>query len=230
MAVVIVTGSAGNLGGAVTNALLEAGYTVEATVRNEKELGGQPDHPKLNSTVVDLMIEEAAARFVDAVVERHGQVDAAIMLVGGFAMGSLEEVGEKELDQMFSLNFKTAYFTARPVFRQMQEKNIAGRLVVVGAKPALVSSAAKAVIPYAISKSMVVKLAEILNAIGKKQGIVTSVIVPSTIDTAPNRKSMPDANFDDWVKPESIARTILDLIGETGKDWRETVIKLYGNA
>lgn len=230
MKTAIITGSAGNLGEVVTNALLDAGYKVEATVLNEDELNAQPDHPNLNSTIVDLMNEEAAGRYIDAVIERNGTVDVAILLVGGFAMGSLKDAGNQELDHMLNLNFKTAYFTARPVFQHMKDKGIPGRLVVVGAKPALEPTAAKAVLPYALSKSLVIRLAEVLNVEGKENGIVTSVIVPSVIDTPPNRESMPNANFSDWVKPESIAHTILDLIGETGKDWREPVIKLYGNA
>jgi NAD(P)-dependent dehydrogenase (short-subunit alcohol dehydrogenase family) len=32
-----------------------------------------------------------------------------------------------------------------------------------------------------------------------------NAILPSTIDTPANRSSMPDADFDTWVKPEEIA-------------------------
>jgi hypothetical protein len=42
----------------------------------------------------------------------------------------------------------------------------------------------------------------------KGTNVVTSVIVPSTIDTPQNRKSMPDADPAKWVKPEAIADVI----------------------
>ena len=36
-------------------------------------------------------------------------------------------------------------------------------------------------------------------------------MVPSTLDTAKNRKSMPDANPDNWVKPSAIGQHYWNL-------------------
>jgi len=59
---------------------------------------------------------------------------------------------------------------------------------------------------------------------------VVSVLVPSTIDTPQNRKSMPDADFNSWVKAESIADTINFYCTEEAAALREPVIKLYNNS
>jgi hypothetical protein len=57
-------------------------------------------------------------------------------------------------------------------------------------------------------------------------GIVTFVIVPSTIDTPQNRASMPDADFSKWQTPASIAHIIYLNAEMDIADLQETVIKL----
>jgi len=43
---------------------------------------------KLNKVVVDLMNEDDSAKFINDVTSKYGSVDAAVLTVGGFAMGS----------------------------------------------------------------------------------------------------------------------------------------------
>jgi NAD(P)-dependent dehydrogenase (short-subunit alcohol dehydrogenase family) len=111
----------------------------------------------------------------------------------------------------------------------MMEQNN-GRIVFIGARPALQASAGKNLIAYGLSKSLLFKLAEYLNAEAKGKNITVSVIAPSTIDTEPNRKSMSDADFDKWVKPEALAEVLEFLMSEKGNVLRETVLKVYNNA
>ena len=73
-------------------------------------------------------------------------------------------------------------------------------------------------------------LAEMMNDEAKGRNVVTSVIVPSTIDTPQNREAMPDAKFDNWVKPEAIAEVIYRHCTDEFSIVREPVIKVYGNA
>ncbi len=43
------------------------------------------------TAVVDLMNEDAAQQFVEFAAVKHGSIDAAILTVGGFAMGKIAE-------------------------------------------------------------------------------------------------------------------------------------------
>lgn len=45
-------------------------------------------------------------------------------------------------------------------------------------------------------------------------GITVNGVLPTTIDTPANRKSMPTADFNTWVKPESIAQLLVFLASE----------------
>ena len=63
-------------------------------------------------------------------------------------------------------------------------------------------------VAYGLAKSLIIRLAELMNLEAKGKNVVTSVVVPSTIDTPQNRKAMPDADFNKWVKPEDIKEEI----------------------
>jgi NAD(P)-dependent dehydrogenase (short-subunit alcohol dehydrogenase family) len=54
--------------------------------------------------------------------------------------------------------------------------------------------------------------------------------MPSTIDTAANRKAMPNADFSKWVKPEDLANVVLFLSSEEGKVITGAAIPTYGVA
>jgi len=69
-----------------------------------------------------------------------------------------------------------------------------------------------------------------MNDEAKGHNVVTSVIVPSTIDTPQNRLSMPDADFSRWVKAEAIADIIYLYCLDQTSVVRESVLKVYNNA
>ena len=55
-------------------------------------------------------------------------------------------------------------------------------------------------------------------------------ILPSIIDTAVNRKAMPDADFDVWPKPEEIAQVILFLCSDNAAVVHGAAVPVYGNS
>ncbi|MDP4265191.1 MAG: SDR family oxidoreductase, partial [Bacteroidota bacterium] len=83
---------------------------------------------------------------------------------------------------------------------------------------------------YGMAKSLIFRLAELMNDEAKGHDVVTTVIVPSTIDTPQNRKSMPDADYNKWVKPEAIADIIYTYCVSLTSVIREPVIKVYNNS
>jgi len=228
MKTVLITGASGNLGKASVERFLKDGYNVLATVTPGKTLGFEPSQ-KVSTFEADLTDEQSVNALVSKVIAAHGTIDAALLLVGGYTFGGIAEADGKTVKKMIALNFETAYNVARPVFQQMQKQG-GGRIVFVGARPALKVSDGKKSLAYALSKSLVFKLAELLNAEGAAANVTASVIVPSTIDTPDNRTAMPHADFSAWVAPESIADTIAHLCSTQAKDWRDTVIKIYGKA
>ena len=229
MKTAIVTGASGNLGQAVVKKLIDAGYRTIGTVIPNDPVTMDFPAKQFEKVVVDLTSEDDAQKFVDSVIEKHDRIDVAILTVGGFAMGKIAETKTSDVQKQYRLNFETTYNMARPVFVRMIAQG-SGRIFIIGSKPGLDSKNGKGMIAYSLTKSLIFRLAELMNDEAKGKNIVTSVIVPSTIDTPQNRQSMPDAKHDTWVKPEQIADVILFYCDEASSVIREPVIKVYNNA
>lgn len=227
MPTILLTGGTGGLGRTVTQTLLanhhqliithEPGHTVDSA-------------PNLLAVEADLTDETACRNLVERTVAEHGRIDAAVLLVGGFAMGSLADTSYADIEKMIHLNFRTAYNVVRPVVAQMERQEGGGRIVLIGARPALLAGAAQHMVAYALSKALVIQLSDIVNAFGKDKNIVSSVIVPSTIDTPANREAMPDADPDNWVNPQDLAELIQFVTFGPGRMLREPVLKAYNRA
>ena len=52
--------------------------------------------------------------------------------------------------------------------------------------------------------------------------------MPSTIDIQANRKTMPNADFNKWVKPDDLANVILFLSSEESKTITGAAIPTFG--
>ena len=226
---VIVTGASGNMGRAVVTRFLTEGFQVTGTVNSNDTLKSAIDNPNFRMATVNLMNEEAADRFVQEVIEKNGQIDAAVLTVGGFAMGKINETTTEDIRKQYSLNFETAYNVAKPVFSRMMKQGN-GRIFMIGSKPGSDMHLGKRMVAYSLAKSLIFRLAELMNDEAKGKNVVTSVVVPSTIDTPQNRKSMPDADITAWVTPEAIADIIYFYCTPAASVLREPVIKIYNKA
>ena len=224
---VLITGATGNLGKSVVEQFLSEGYRVIITVTHEKDPGFEKNED-LIPYQADLTNEAESASVVQQIIQSHQTINAAILLVGGFAAGDIASADLASVHKMISLNFDTAYNIARPVFQSMKASANGGSIIMIGSKPALYPNEGKDYLAYSLSKSMLFKLAEFMNASGAQSNIVTSVIVPGTIDTPANRKAMPKADFSKWVDPIELAKGMVYLCSDQGKSLREPVLKFFG--
>jgi NAD(P)-dependent dehydrogenase (short-subunit alcohol dehydrogenase family) len=229
MKTAIVTGASGNLGQAVVKKFLSENYFVHGTVIPNDPVPLDIPDKNFTRSVVDLLNEAETADYIESLGKDGKTIDAGIFTVGGFAMGDIARTGSGDILKQYRLNFETAYHISRPVFKQMLKKG-SGKLFFIGASPGLDMRYAKGMTAYGLSKSLVFRLAELLNEEAKGTGIVAHMVVPSTLDTMQNRKSMPDADFSKWVKPEAIAEIIYFHCTDMASVIREPVIKVYGNS
>src|SRR5690606_36385058 len=102
---IIVTGAAGGLGRAVIEKFKREGYHLIALLRP----GHEDAIEDADNYEVDVTSEEAVAEFVKEYQIQYGELDAIVMLVGGFASGNLETTTQAELTKMFQLNFFSAF-------------------------------------------------------------------------------------------------------------------------
>lgn len=229
MKTAIVTGASGNLGQAVVNKFLSAGYHVIGTIIPNDTVRIDIRGKYFETAVVDLMNEDAAQQFTNLVVAKHTTIDVAVLTVGGFAMGTIADTKTADIARQYKLNFETAYNIAKPVFMQMMKQG-SGRIFLIGSRPGIDMKSSKGMVAYGLGKSLLFRLAELMNEEAKGTNVVTSVVVPSTIDTPANRASMPDADVSKWVTPDAIANIIYFHCTEEGEILREPVIKVYGSS
>src|SRR5258706_1869254 len=229
MKTAIITGASGNMGQAVVKKFLSENYYVIGTVIPNDPVSIDVTDKNFEKIIVDLMNEDASQQFVDSIIKKQSSIDAVILTVGGFAMGKIAETKTSDVSKQLRLNFETAYNVARPVFTQMIKQNN-GRNFLIGSPPGSDMHNSQGMVAYGMAKSLIFRLAELMNDEAKGYDVVTSVIVPSTIDTPQNRQSMPDADFKKWVKAEAIAEAIYFYCTSAGSVIREPVIKVYNNA
>ena len=158
----------------------------------------------------------------------EGPLDALVHLVGGFAGGlTVAETSDQIWDGMMNVNLRAAFCSMRAALKPMQAAG-RGRIVAVGSRMAVEPTPNFAA--YAVSKAALVALVKNVAAEGKKFGVTANVVLPSVIDTAANRKAIPDADFSHWVAPASIAKLIVFLTSDAAVDTNGAAIPIYGRA
>ena len=229
MSTIILTGANGNLGPTVARRLLKDGYRIIATIGSHGS-GELTEGHMFEIKQVDLMNGSQTREFIKSVINQYPDLQAAVLLVGGFAMGNLSEISEEMLNKMIRLNFLTAFNMVRNLLPFFLDRPEGGQFVLMGSRPGLNPKQGKNFFGYTISKSMVFSLADIINTEGKDKNVSATVIVPSIIDTKENRQNMPEADFSNWVPADVVADTISFTLSETGRMMRETVIKIYNKS
>ncbi len=209
--------------------LADAGATVVSTWLVEQELEHlDPDlKERVDLVQADLSSEEGAAAAVEAAAAK-GDLTGLVNLVGGFGAG--ERFGEEplsSLEKMMDLNLMTAARMCRAALPRLVEGD-GGAIVCVGTRSALEPFSGGAA--YSVSKAAVLALVRSLDVEYRDDGVRVNAVVPSVIDTPANRESMPDADFEKWVRPAEIARVIRFLCSPDSAPVSGTWLPVYGRA
>ena len=206
--IIVVTGASGALGKVVVATALAKGARVAAIDHAASTMKATPERIELGG--VDLTDASEAKKAIDAAVSHFGKLDVLVNIAGGFAFETTAEGDPKTWQRMYALNVLTALNASRSAIPHLSASG-AGRIINVGAMGALQAGAGMGA--YAASKAGVHRLTEAL-ATEWKGKITVNAVLPSTIDTAANRASMPNADFAKWVRPEELAEVILFLASD----------------
>ena len=205
--VVLIAGGSGELGKTVVPAFIATGARV-ITIDRHPPIVQTEGRAGMRADVTD---ESDIRRLVEEVIRTVGRIDALINLVGGFAIGRVVETDALLWHRMLTMNLTAAFLLSRSVLPHMLERRI-GRIVHVAARAALEPFPGAAA--YVVSKSGLVALIRALSTELVGSGVTVNGVLPATIDTPANRRSMPDADPSKWARPESIAQTLIFLASE----------------
>ncbi len=219
--VAVITGAAGALGQAVTDAYRNAG--AELALLDRRDRG---TIEAALAVQVDLTNEDSVANAVARVVDHYGRIDMLINIAGGFAMGpKVHETSLKDWSFMLDLNAKSVFLMSRAVLPHMLEQG-GGKIVNVAARVANEGKARMA--SHSVAKSAVARLTESMAAEYRAQNVNVNCIMPGTIDTPANRKDMPDADHSKWVPPAALADVICFLCSDAARAIHGAAVPVYG--
>ncbi|XP_026702967.1 dihydropteridine reductase [Athene cunicularia] len=142
------------------------------------------------------------------------KVDAILCVAGGWAGGSAKAKSlYKNCDLMWKQSVWTSIISSHLATKHLKD---GGLLTLMGAQAAL--SGTPGMIGYGMAKGAVHQLCQSLAGAssGLPSGSAAVAVLPVTLDTPANRKSMPDADFSSWTPLEFLAETFYDWI--TGKN------------
>uniref|UniRef100_A0A8C4TUE5 Dihydropteridine reductase n=1 Tax=Falco tinnunculus TaxID=100819 RepID=A0A8C4TUE5_FALTI len=142
------------------------------------------------------------------------KVDAILCVAGGWAGGSAKAKSlYNNCDLMWKQSVWTSTISSHLATKHLKE---GGLLTLTGAQAAL--SGTPGMIGYGMAKGAVHQLCQSLAGAnsGLPSGSAAVAILPVTLDTPANRKSMPGADFSSWTSLEFIAETFYNWI--TGKN------------
>jgi NAD(P)-dependent dehydrogenase (short-subunit alcohol dehydrogenase family) len=212
---IVVTGANGSLGRAVCAKAQSLGARVlRIDLRFERE------EPHCFS--VDLTDRGATRACFDAL----GEFDGLFNLAGGFTMGaSAWDPDDGQWEAMFRINVTTLRNAMKAAVPHLVRRG-AGSVVNVGAYGAREGQGMMSA--YCAAKSTVMRLTESLAEELREQGVNVNAVLPTIIDTPPNRAAMPDADPGRWVAPEDLASVICFLGSEAARAVHGALLPVRG--
>ncbi len=218
---IAVTGGFGTLGMATVRAVLDAGARVAAIDRADP-----PTEGMLRATCigdVDLADPQAAKQALAAASEALGGLDALVNIAGTFRYETVVGGSVDTWDLLYRINLRTAVAASQAALEYL---HAGGRIINIGAASGL--KAGVGVGAYTASKSGVMRFTEALAEELKERDITVNALLPSILDTPPNRADMPKADFTRWVKPQQLADVIVFLLSKQSSAITGALIPVTG--
>lgn len=126
--VALVTGCSSGIGHATALRLAADGWTVVGTVRTEEPRALLAGHG-VRTVLLDVTDGAAVQAAVDAVVVRHGRLDAVIANAGAGLFGCFEDVTDAQARALMEVNVHGVWATARAALPHLRASQ--GHLIVV---------------------------------------------------------------------------------------------------
>jgi 3-oxoacyl-[acyl-carrier protein] reductase len=152
--------------------------------------------------IADVADQAAVEAAVATTLERFGRCDFAIANAGQSIDGLLLRLKAETIDQMLSVNLKSAFYLCGAVAKPMMKQR-AGAIVLVSSIVGLTGNAGQAA--YAASKAGLLGLTKSVAKELGSRNIRVNAVAPGLIETAMTH-GMPDAAKDAFVKQAALGR------------------------
>ncbi len=219
---VLVTGANGALGSFITQAFLKTGARViGASLHISADAFASSNFEAVS---LDFTREELVRKTIKDIAERHDGLDVVVHALGGFAGGqSVAETSTATWEQMRDLNLTSAFYVLREVIPHLR-RSPSGRFIAIGSLTATAPHANLGA--YVVFKAALATLVQTAALENRDSRLTANIILPDTMDTPANRKSMPNADFSAWLNPQDVADLVLWLADERAAHINGTAIPI----
>jgi NAD(P)-dependent dehydrogenase (short-subunit alcohol dehydrogenase family) len=207
----LVTGAGRGIGRAIAAGLARAGALVTAVSRTPSELeslvaeiraaGGQAE-----AFPADLRAPAAGAAAVAAAMAAHGRLRILVNNAGVGGFSNLADTTDEDWEEILSTNLTAVFRITRAALPHLT--NGGGHVFMISSLAG--SNAIAGMAAYCASKAALDHLAQCLMLEVRQQGVKVSTIAPGSVDTSFGGAPRADASW--MLRPEDIARTVLDLL------------------
>lgn len=184
--VVLITGSTGGIGSALTRAFAQEGCKLSITSTRQEKLDKltstleiEPDH--LFTQVVNVTNEDEVKAMVDRTVEHYGRIDVLVNNAG--YEGTIAPLTDQTLQNfmdVYNINVFGAVFSLKYAAKYMSEQG-SGSIVVLASGASFMGSPGMS--PYISSKHAVAGVAKTLALEVAPTGVNVNCICPGPVDT-----------------------------------------------
>mgnify|MGYP006280621195 CR=1 FL=1 len=175
---VLITGCSSGIGRATAQYLVEDGWTVYATSRDESDLSDLPEACRTDE--LDVTSGPEIDRVVDRIVDEQGTIDVLVNNAGYGQYGPVEDIPTDRLHAQFDVNVYGPHRLTRAVLPHMRDaesgtivnvSSVSGRVVVAGGGA------------YSASKFALEALSDALRVEVEDFGVDVVLVEPGPVET-----------------------------------------------
>lgn len=197
--IALVTGSAKNLGRAITLDFAKQGVKVVVHYHtSQKEANKTLQQIKKYSTGIivkaDLTNQQEVVTMFRYIVTKLGTVDILINLVGNFIFEPITTTTFEEFKDTIESNLYSTFLCCQTALTHMKKKKW-GRIINFGCVAADSIIVRERTTPYYIAKTSVIMLTKVLAAEYAKYGITINSISPGILETSRVKLPIPTGRY-----------------------------------
>jgi NAD(P)-dependent dehydrogenase (short-subunit alcohol dehydrogenase family) len=206
--IVMVSGGGRGLGAAITQKLLDDGWTVSLGLRDLSQADAFSS--SVSAHQFDAGDPATATSWVDGTLAKHGQIDALVNNAGILRMVDFEQGDEDDLDAMWAVNVKAPFRLIKAALPHLRAGGH-GRVINVASTDAKRFRGGTSV-GYAMTKHALLAMTQAVRHAAWDDGVRATALCPGAIDTDMVANLPGTTPKADRMTPETVAGLVAMLL------------------